>query len=146
MEIIKEETAKEELDIYRCAKFAELNLAPRAPTNPVWKDQLEKTMALLIFDHNNLVPELHALISPQKRVQVAEAANTAILRATGEAPMPGLNELLQSRVYAETEARNLSRWPAGTAGLNIGLDETLQVTGGPSNGGGANIEDEVMVG
>ena len=145
MEIIKEETAKENLDVHRCASFAEHNLAPQAPTNPVWKDQLEKTMALLVFDHNNLIPELSAVISPQKRIQVAEAANEAILRATGESPIAGLNELLQTRVFAETEARNLSRWPTHGGSLDIGLDDMSQTTGNPSNGG-THIEDEVMVG
>lgn len=139
MEIIKEETAKEHLDIHRCANFAQENLAPQAPTNPIWKDQLEKTMSLLIFDHNQLIPELSAVISPQKRLQVAEAANEAILRVTGESPVAGLNELLQTRVFAEAEARNLSRWPAGGVGLDIGLD------GNPSNGG-AHAEDELMAG
>ena len=122
VEIIKEETAKENGgDIFRCVGFAQENLAPRAPMEAHWKDMLEKTMALLVFDHKNLMPELSAVISPDLRISVAAAANQAILRATGESPTAGLVELLQTRVYAQKEAESLNTWPAG--GMDIGLSE-----------------------
>ena len=120
VELIKQETVKENGgDIYKCVTFAQENLAPRAPTEARWKDMLEKTMALLIFDHKDLMPELSAIMSPDLRIRVAVTANQAILRATGESPTAGLVELLQTRVYAQQEAESLNTWPAG--GMDIGL-------------------------
>ena len=120
VELIKQENSKGNSgDIFKCVNFAQENLAPRAPMEARWKDMLEKTMALLIFDHKDLLPELSAIMSPDLRIRVASAANQAVLRATGESSTAGLVELLQTRVYAQKEAESLNTWPAG--GMDIGL-------------------------
>jgi glucose-induced degradation protein 8 len=120
VELIKQQAADPDVGIGPALNFATEYLAPRAPTNPEWLGSLEKTMALLIFDHKDLRPELQQIIDPQLRVDVAKSANEAILRSTGEPTTSGLIELLQTRVWAEDEACKLGKdLPAK---IDIGLD------------------------
>jgi Ran binding protein in the microtubule-organising centre. len=61
-------------------EFATNNLAPRAANNLKFLKKLEQTMALIIFPHNSLQPELAALLSPDLRRTVAYKVNMAMLR------------------------------------------------------------------
>ncbi|KAK9465944.1 CTLH/CRA C-terminal to lish motif domain-containing protein [Lipomyces arxii] len=96
VELIKKCTATPNGDIQPILNFASIHLASRAQKNPAFLADLEKTMALLCFSPDNLVPQLVELIDPSLRRQVAARVNEAILEAQGvmrEAKMRGLVRL-----------------------------------------------------
>lgn len=63
--------------------FAQEELAPRAESHPEFLRELEKTMALLVFDPatggKGVKPALKELIDPAHRMMVANEVNTALL-------------------------------------------------------------------
>ena len=120
-------------------KFATENLAPIAPTNPQFLNDLEQTMALLVFEEMKLTPPLEAILNPQLRIDVAKQVNEAILRANGEPAGARLVELLKTRVWAESEARRLGK-PLPDR-MDISLDPP---DGSNAEGNGIIGEDEEM--
>lgn len=120
IELIKECNSSEEKDIQPALQFATDNLAPVAPTNPQFLNDLEQTLALLIFDEAKLTPPLEAILDPQLRVEVAKQVNEAILRTNGEPAAARLIELLKTRYWAESEARRLGKSIPDR--IDIGLD------------------------
>lgn len=94
-------------DITAALDFASQNLAPRASTNQSFLEDLEKTMTLLIFPHDDsLNPELAALLKADLRRSVADEVNKSILsRQTGRREA-AIRDLVKMRAWAETSARN----------------------------------------
>ena len=79
MELIRIYNATPGGDITPALTFASTQLAPRAPTNKEFLEDLERTMALLIFPPDSLEPPLAALLQPELRRTVADRVNKAIL-------------------------------------------------------------------
>lgn len=86
-------------------EFATSQLAPRAPTSPAFLQDLERTMALLIFPPEKLTPPLKALLDPSLRQTVATSVNEAILASQGERREARIRNLVRLRTWAEQKAR-----------------------------------------
>ncbi|KAK2766735.1 hypothetical protein FQN54_006049 [Arachnomyces sp. PD_36] len=107
-------------DISAPLDFATSQLAPRAPTNPQFLDDLEKTLALLIFPPENLTPSLSCLLDPELRKSVASRVSETILKSQGARGEARLYSLLRARAWAEREARKGgSELPSK---MDLGLD------------------------
>lgn len=104
--------------------FATTQLAPRAPTNPEFLEDLERTMALLIFPPDNLEPQLAALLHPDLRKTVADRVNKAILASQGQRRDAAILDLVRFRAWAEDSARE-SKKDLPTH-LELGLDAEIQ--------------------
>jgi len=104
--------------------FATTQLAPRAPTNPEFLEDLERTMALLIFPPENLEPQLAALLHPNLRKSVADRVTKAILASQGQRRDAAIRNLVRLRAWAEETARDAKKdLPAQ---LSIGLDADIR--------------------
>jgi hypothetical protein len=107
-------------DITPALDFATTQLAPRAPTNPQFLEDLEKTLALLIFPPENLAPSLASLLDPELRRTVASRVSETILKSQGARGEAKLYSLLRARAWAEREARKANNdLPAK---IEFGLD------------------------
>jgi len=107
-------------DIQPALTFATTQLAPRAPTNPKFLDDLERTMALLLFPPDNLEPQIAAILHPDLRKKVADEVNKAILISQGQKRNADIRSLVRLRAWAEDTARESKKdLPAQ---LNVGLD------------------------
>ncbi|KAL2022606.1 hypothetical protein VTK56DRAFT_4950 [Thermocarpiscus australiensis] len=93
-------------DITPALDFASNKLAPRAATNRDFLDDLEQTMALLIFPHDNLRPELAALLSSDLRRMTATKVNEAVLLRQNQRREAAIRQLVRMRLWAETSARS----------------------------------------
>lgn len=63
-------------------------------------------MALLIFPHDNLDPQLAALLDPDLRREVADKVNKAILYRQTERREAAIRHLVRMRQWAENSARD----------------------------------------
>ena len=107
-------------DFRPALEFATSQLSPRAPTEPRYLEALEKTMALMIFSPDKMIPEMKELLDLSLRERVAADVNRAILCANGSAPVARINELVRARAWAEQQAKEARvELPADTS---IGLD------------------------
>ena len=136
IELIRSCTSTPNADITPALTFATTHLAPRAPTNPEFLEDLERTMALLIFPPNNLAPPLAALLDPKLRKDVAKRVNEAILSSQGERTKSKLLELVRTRAWAEKKAREAKKDLPER--IDLGLD--------PERNGYDPREDSVMQG
>lgn len=85
--------------------FATTQLAPRAPTNKDFMEDLERTMALLVFPSDSLEPQLAALLQPGLRQSVADRVNKAILMSQAQRRDAAIRSLVRLRAWAEDTAR-----------------------------------------
>lgn len=92
-------------DITPALDFATKKLAPRAATNREFLDDLEQTMALLIFPHDSLQPELAALLSSDLRRSTATKVNEAVLLRQNQRREAAIRQLVRMRAWAESTAR-----------------------------------------
>ncbi|KAH8678917.1 CTLH/CRA C-terminal to lish motif domain-containing protein [Tricladium varicosporioides] len=107
-------------DITPALTFATQQLAPRAPTNPEFLEDLERTMALLVFPPDNLEPQLAALLKPDLRREVADRVNKAILSCQNQKRDAAIRNLVRLRAWAENSARDAKiDMPAH---IDLGLD------------------------
>jgi len=107
-------------DISPALSFATTQLAPRAPTNPDFLEDLERTMALLVFPPDNLEPQLAALLHPDLRRTVADQVNKAVLTCQNQRRDAAIRNLVRLRAWAESTARETKKdLPAR---LDLGLD------------------------
>lgn len=128
VELIRTCTSTPNGDISPALDFATSELAPRAPTNPQFLEDLEKTLSLLIFPTENLSPSLAGLLDPELRKTIANRVNEAILQSQGANREARLRNLVKLRAWAEQKAREAKKdLPAK---LDIGLDKD---NGNPSN-------------
>lgn len=86
-------------------EFAQQKVAPRAAPNGSFLKDLEATMALLMFPHDSLKPELAALLKPELRQITATKVNEAILERQARRREAAIRQLLKMRAWAETSAR-----------------------------------------
>jgi hypothetical protein len=121
VELIRECNSKPGGDITPALTFATQQLAPRAPTNPEFLEDLERTMALLVFPPDNLEPQLAALLHPDLRRSVADSVNKAILRCQNQRRDAAIRTLVRLRAWTENTARDSKKnLPAL---LELGLDD-----------------------
>jgi len=106
VELIRACNATPNADITPALNFATTQLAPRAPTNPEFLQDLERTMALLVFDKDNLEPQLAALLHPDLRRSVADRVNKAILTSQNQRRDAAIRNLVRLRAWAENAARD----------------------------------------
>ncbi|KAK5658216.1 hypothetical protein OQA88_2191 [Cercophora sp. LCS_1] len=92
-------------DINPALDFATKKLAPRAALNKEFLKDLEKTMALLIFPHESLAPELDALLRSDLRLNTATKVNEAILERQARRREAAIRQLVKMRAWAENSAR-----------------------------------------
>jgi hypothetical protein len=95
-------------DISYALKFAQEQLGPRAPVNPQFLEDLEKTMALLLIPPESLEPPLTALLDPALRRDAADRVNKAIIERHSRRTVAGIRNLIKMRCWAENSARNAS--------------------------------------
>ncbi|KAG6042276.1 hypothetical protein E4U41_000020 [Claviceps citrina] len=93
-------------DIGPALKFATEQLGPRAPTNPKFLEDLERTMALLLFPANGLEPQLAALLDPELRRTAADSVNKAILEKLSTRREAAIRNLVKLRAWVENTARD----------------------------------------
>jgi len=105
IEIIRKCTSNPSDDITPAIEFATTHLAPRAPTKPEFLNDLERTMALLIFPHDNLTGPLKGMLDPDVRQGMATRVNEAILSSQGVRGQTKLRSLVRLRAWAERKAR-----------------------------------------
>lgn len=124
-------------DISPALKFATEQLGPRAPVNPQFLEDLEKTMALLLFPPETLDPQLAALLDPNLRREAADRVNKAILHRQSMRTMAGIRNLVKMRSWAETTVRE-SGLPLPER-IDVGLggeEQETHATSRASNGNG----------
>jgi hypothetical protein len=102
-------SASDNLDITPALKFATSQLAPRASTSKDFLEDLEHTMALLVFPTDNLTPQLADLLKPSLRLEVADRVNQAILRRQGHSLEAKIKEWVRARTWSEQEARKYKK-------------------------------------
>ncbi|KAI0897141.1 CTLH/CRA C-terminal to lish motif domain-containing protein [Annulohypoxylon nitens] len=108
-------------DIGPALEFAQRELGPKAPRTPQFLEDLEKTMSLLVFDHDNLDPSLAELLKPNLRREVAEMVNKAILRRQAQRTDAALRHLAQMRAWGEEAVRKDGKKDL-PARIELGLD------------------------
>ncbi|KAI4172876.1 MAG: hypothetical protein LQ343_003283 [Gyalolechia ehrenbergii] len=144
VELIRTCSARPNDDFTTAIEFAETQLATRAPTNPQFLDDLERTMTLLMYDPRNLPAELAPLLEPQLRKDVAQSVNEALLREQGERTKAKLFDLVRLRAWSERKAREANKDLPEHLGL--GLDGMHNGRGKERDGGmHSNGEGEAMV-
>ncbi|KAL1838321.1 hypothetical protein VTJ49DRAFT_2811 [Mycothermus thermophilus] len=87
-------------------EFATKNLGPRAAAHREFLPDLEQTMALIIFPHDKLRPELAALLSSDLRRNTAAKVNEAVLARQNQRREAAIRQLVRMRAWAETSARS----------------------------------------
>ncbi|KAK1989269.1 ran binding protein in the microtubule-organising centre [Colletotrichum cereale] len=110
-------------DITPALTFATNHLGPRAPTDSRFLKDLEETMALLIFPHNDLEPQLAAILHPDLRRDVADDVNKAILQRQSERREAAIRQLVKMRAWAESTARAEKRALPDRIGLGLNGDD-----------------------
>lgn len=144
IELIRSCTSTPNGDISPALEFATSQLAPRAPTNPQFLEELEKTLSLLIFPTKNLVPSLAALLDPELRKTTANRVNEAILQSQGAHREARLRNLVRLRAWAEQKAREAKKDLPDK--LDIGLNKD---NGNDNNESGPksqeDIEDDIVM-
>ncbi|KAH8818486.1 CTLH/CRA C-terminal to lish motif domain-containing protein [Hyaloscypha sp. PMI_1271] len=114
-------------DITPALNFATTQLAPRAPTNKEFMEDLERTMALLVFPSDSLEPPLAALLQPGLRQSVADRVNKAILACQNQRRDAAIRSLVRLRAWAENTAREAKRDLPATIELGLDGDERHEV-------------------
>lgn len=120
VELIRKCSSTPDGDISPALEFATSQLAPRAPTNPQFLEDLERTLSLLIFPSENLAPSLAPLLHPDLRKEIATRVNEAILQSQGVRKEARLRNLVKLRAWAEQKAREAKKNVPEK--LDIGLD------------------------
>ncbi|ESZ95874.1 putative NADH dehydrogenase [Sclerotinia borealis F-4128] len=121
VELIRTCNATPGSDISLALNFATTQLAPRAPANPVFLEDLERTMALLVFPSDNLEPQLAALLHPDLRRSVADKVNKAILQSQNQRRDAAIRDLVRLRAWAENTARDAKKDIPDL--IELGLDD-----------------------
>lgn len=109
MELIRSCISSPDGDVSPALEFASSQLAPRAPTNPQFLEDLERTLALLIFPADSLSPPLAPLLHPDLRKDIANRVNEAILLNQGARKEARLRNLVKLRAWAEQKAREAKK-------------------------------------
>lgn len=116
IELIRTCTSSPDGDIGPALSFATTHLAPRAPGNPAFLQDLERTMALLCFPPESLAPPLAELMDPALRRSVASKVNEAILESQMWMKEAKIRGVVRLRGWAEQKLPSL---PPMSLGLDI---------------------------
>jgi len=144
VELIRICTSQPNGDISPALTFAMTHLAPRAPQRPEFLEDLERTMALLIFPPDNLAPPLASLLDPSLRKTVANKVNEAILSSQGARREARIRDLVRLRTWAEQRAREAKKDLPATIELGLDLAGDKPVSYGQSVMHG-NAESEGLI-
>ncbi|CAZ83533.1 unnamed protein product [Tuber melanosporum] len=125
IELIRNCAQSPDGDISEALAFATTHLAPRAPGNSKYLQDLERTMALLCFPMENLAPPLAELMDPALRRQVADKVNEAILEVQGVPKEAKIRRLVRLRAWAEQRMRSERR---DMPNMDLGLDVESQTS------------------
>lgn len=121
MELIRTCTATPGGDITPALEFATTMLGPRASQDSQFLEDLEKTMTLLVFPHDNLDPSLAALLQPGLRREVADQVNKVVLERQNHRRDTAVHNLLMMRAWCENTVRNETKKDL-PARIELGLD------------------------
>ncbi|KAI5820994.1 CTLH/CRA C-terminal to lish motif domain-containing protein [Pyronema omphalodes] len=124
IELIKKCCASSSGDVQPAITFAATELAPRATSSEVFLEDLERTMALLCFPHDSLIPELQELLDPALRRSVANRVNEKILEAQGFNKETKIRSLVKLRAWGEDRLRQQHK---DLPKLELGIDFTAPV-------------------
>lgn len=145
VELIRSCTLNSDGDISPALEFATSQLAPRAPTNPQFLEDLEKTLALLIFPKETLTPSLTPLLHSDLRRDIFSKVNAAILQDQGARTEAMLCDFARLYAWAEQKAREAKKNIPDKLGLGLGEpgnSNSAQDTTGDNQNGALN--DTVM--
>lgn len=110
-------------DITPALRFATEQLGPRAPTNPKFLEDLERTMALLLFPQESLEPQLAVLLNPDLRRDSADNVNRAILERQSARREAAIRHLVKMRAWAENTARERGSILPDRLGIGLKSEE-----------------------
>lgn len=119
IELIRDCTSSPDGDIGPALAFATTHLASRAPENPKFLHDLERTMALLCFSPEGLAPPLSELVDPALRRSVASKVNEAILESEAWMKEAKIRGLVRLRGWTDQLIRADKR---DLPSLDLGLD------------------------
>jgi hypothetical protein len=150
VELIRICTSTPDGDISPALEFATTQLAPRAPTNPQFLEDLERTLALLIFPSDNLSPSLASLLDPSLRKDIAQRVNEAILQNQGARKEARLRNLVKLRAFAEHKARDAKKdipdkLDIGLLGDNTDNNQSRNCNDAANNGSSQNGSGDTVM-
>ncbi|RDW74671.1 uncharacterized protein DSM5745_07333 [Aspergillus mulundensis] len=138
VELIRSCSLNPDGDITPALEFATSQLAPRAPTNPQFLEDLEKTLALLIFPKENLTPSLAPLLHSDLRRDIYAKVNAAILQDQGARTEALLCDFARLYAWAEQKAREAKKDIPDKLDLGLGessnSNSARDTTANPQNG------------
>jgi glucose-induced degradation protein 8 len=126
VELIRSCTSSPGGDITPALNFARAQLAPRASSNHTFLEELEKTMALLVFPHDSLEPDLAAILDPSLRRAVADDVNHAMLERQARRSEAAILRLVKVRAWAENAMRQTGGSMPESMELGLNEDESAQ--------------------
>lgn len=133
IEKIRECTSDPDGDVTPALDFATTELAPRAPGNPEFLEDLERTMALLCFPADSLAPPLAELMDPALRRRVSSQVNEAIMEMQGMQKEAKVRGLVRLRAWSEQRLRSDKKdFPHLDLGLDLDLESRVGSEGPPS--------------
>lgn len=91
-------------------EFAQEQLAPQGEDNPAFLQELERTVALLVFDDPGNSP-MGDLLDSAQRARTASELNAAILASQSQAGKPKLPNLLKFLVWAQEQLETKAEFP-----------------------------------
>jgi glucose-induced degradation protein 8 len=101
IELIKECNASDNGDVRPAIDFATKHLAPRAPANKGFLNDLEETMLLIMHQPNS--PQLTAMNDPSVRQEIAKMVNDALLEDDNMASEADIRKLIRTRAFVGQE-------------------------------------------
>ncbi|CAM8912043.1 hypothetical protein QQ045_033191 [Rhodiola kirilowii] len=99
-----------EKDYDKALEFAQEELAPRGQENPSFLEELERTVALLVFD-DTLISPVQELMDPAHRNKTASEVNAAILTSQNHEKDPKLPALLKMLIWAQSQLDEKAIYP-----------------------------------
>lgn len=91
-------------------EFAQEHLAPRGEENPEFLEELEKTVALLLFDNPQVSP-MSDLLELSQRQRTAGELNAAILTSQNRSGSPKLPRLLKFLEWSQNQLSKRANFP-----------------------------------
>ena len=96
-------------------------------------------MALLVFPHDKLGPDLAPLLDPSLRQDVADRVNKAILERQTERREAAIRNLVRLRAWAENEAKERGRSIPEESRITLSLDLNGNTTEAQNNDDAMNV-------
>jgi hypothetical protein len=96
--------------IEEALEFAQEQLAPQGEDNPAFLEELERTVALLVFEDPEKSP-MGDLLESAQRARTASELNAAILASQSQAGKPKLPNLLKFLVWAQEQLETKANFP-----------------------------------